>query len=199
MKRVVAVAVLMSMVPAVSLVPAAGALLLVRPAVAAPEAAVVPVYDQVGLTALLSGVRTDGTVGASGGLVTLDTGSAYLAARLDAAPSSQVLAAPYQPGALARTVVGQVNGGAGSAVLEVPEADSSVYLKAMDRKRWAFALVGVAAARVGAETRIALAGAAPVPWLLDSPNALDAATPLPGTAYKVEIARALIPRALASL
>ena len=33
--------------------------------------------------------------------------------------------------------------------LDVPEVDSSVYLKAMDRKRWAFALVGVAAARVG--------------------------------------------------
>jgi xanthine dehydrogenase YagS FAD-binding subunit len=83
--------------------------------------------------------------------------------------------------------------------LDVPEAESSVYLKAMDRKRWAFALVGVAAARAGGETRIALSGAAPVPWLLDSPEALDSATPLPGTAYKVEIARALIPRALASL
>ena len=81
----------------------------------------------------------------------------------------------------------------------MPEAESSVYLKAMDRKRWAFALVGVAAARVGGETRIALSGAAPVPWLLESPAALEAATPLPGTAYKVEIARALIPRALASL
>ena len=45
--------------------------------------------------------------------------------------------------------------------LDVPEAESSVYLKAMDRKRWAFALVGVAAARVGGETRIALSGAAP--------------------------------------
>jgi len=83
--------------------------------------------------------------------------------------------------------------------LDVPEVESSVYLKAMDRKRWAFALVGVAAARVGGETRIALSGAAPVPWLLDSPDALKAATPLPGTAYKVEIARALIPRALARL
>ena len=44
----------------------------------------------------------------------------------------------------------------------------------MDRQRWAFALVGVAAARVGDETRIALAGAAPIPWLLDSPEALEA-------------------------
>ena len=83
--------------------------------------------------------------------------------------------------------------------LEVPETDSSVYLKAMDRKRWAFALVGVAAARTAGVTRIALAGAAPIPWLLESPEALDTATPLPGTAYKVEIARALIPRALAGL
>jgi len=81
----------------------------------------------------------------------------------------------------------------------VPEAEASVYLKAMDRKRWAFALVGVAAARVGGETRVALAGAAPVPWLLESPQALEQATPLPGTAYKVDIARTLVARALASL
>ena len=80
--------------------------------------------------------------------------------------------------------------------LDVPDVDSSVYLKAMDRKRWSFALVGVAAARVGGQTRIALSGAAPIPWLLES---LDAATPLPGTAYKVEIARALVDRALAAL
>lgn len=83
--------------------------------------------------------------------------------------------------------------------LEVPPVEASAYLKAMDRKRWAFALVGVAAARVGGETRIALAGAAPIPWLLDSADALESATPLPGTEYKVEIARALIPRALATL
>ena len=83
--------------------------------------------------------------------------------------------------------------------LELPEVESSVYLKAMDRRRWAFALVGVAAARVGGETRIALAGAAPVPWLLDSPEALDQATPLPGTAYKLEIARALVRRAVGAL
>ncbi len=83
--------------------------------------------------------------------------------------------------------------------LEVPRPDASVYLKAMDRRRWAFPLVGVAVSRRGAETRIALAGAAPVPWLLTSPDALDEATPLPGTAYKVEIARALVRRALGSV
>ena len=76
---------------------------------------------------------------------------------------------------------------------------SSTYLKAMDRQRWAFALVGVAAARVGDETRIALAGAAPIPWLLDSPQALETATPLDGTAYKVELARTLVRRALEAL
>jgi xanthine dehydrogenase YagS FAD-binding subunit len=83
--------------------------------------------------------------------------------------------------------------------LELPQVESSVYLKAMDRQRWAFALVGVAAARVGAETRIALAGAGPIPWLLRSPDALERSTPLPGTAYKVEIARTLVRRAVEEL
>ena len=81
--------------------------------------------------------------------------------------------------------------------LEVPAADASVYLKAMDRKRFGFPLVGVAAARLGGTTRVALAGAAPVPWLLE--GALDEATPLPGTAYKVEVAQALLSRALATI
>ena len=81
--------------------------------------------------------------------------------------------------------------------LDVPPAEASVYLKAMDRKRWAFPLVGVAAARAGGETRVALAGVAPVPWLLE--GTLEDATPLPGTAYKVEIAAALLKRALATI
>jgi xanthine dehydrogenase YagS FAD-binding subunit len=83
--------------------------------------------------------------------------------------------------------------------LEVPTPDTSVYLKAMDRRKWAFPLVGVAAARTGSEVRIALAGVAPIPWPLSSIDALDDATPLPGTAYKVEIARALVRRALAAI
>jgi xanthine dehydrogenase YagS FAD-binding subunit len=81
--------------------------------------------------------------------------------------------------------------------LDVPAADASVYLKAMDRKRWSFPLVGVAAARHGGETAVALAGVAPVPWSLEGD--VDAATPLPGTAYKVEIARALVRRARAAV
>ena len=83
--------------------------------------------------------------------------------------------------------------------LELPPVDASVYLKAMDRRRWAFPQVGVAAARTAGETRIALAGVAPVPWLLDGPEALDVATPLPRTAWKVDVARALVRRAVESV
>ena len=87
----------------------------------------------------------------------------------------------------------------GELILEVnvPEADSSVYLKAMERKRWAFPMVGVAAARTGGVTRVALAGVAPIPWLLTGD--VGEATPLPRNAYKVDVARALVKRAEAAL
>jgi xanthine dehydrogenase YagS FAD-binding subunit len=81
--------------------------------------------------------------------------------------------------------------------LDVPEPESSIYLKAMERKRWAFPLVGVAASRSGGATRVALAGVAPIPWLLQ--GGLDGATPLPRNAYKVDIAKALVQRAKAAL
>jgi len=80
--------------------------------------------------------------------------------------------------------------------LEVPQPEASTYVKAMGRNRFSFALVGVAAVRNDGETRLALAGVAPVPWLLDGPDELDRATPLPGTAYKVDLARPLVRRAL---
>jgi xanthine dehydrogenase YagS FAD-binding subunit len=83
--------------------------------------------------------------------------------------------------------------------LEIPVPDASTYLKAMDRKAFSFPLVGVAAARFGAETRLALSGVAPIPWRLDSAGELEAATPLPGTAYKLELASALISRAAAEV
>jgi xanthine dehydrogenase YagS FAD-binding subunit len=83
--------------------------------------------------------------------------------------------------------------------LDVPRPEASVYLKAMDRSRYAFALVGVAAARFADGISLALAGVAPIPWALPSPEALEQATPLPGTAYKVELARVLVRRALAAL
>ena len=80
--------------------------------------------------------------------------------------------------------------------LDVPRPEASTYLKAMDRARWAFPIVGVAAARFADGVKLALAGVAPIPWRLDSEADLDRATPLPGTAYKVELARPLIRRAL---
>ncbi|HZT16754.1 MAG TPA: FAD binding domain-containing protein [Gaiellaceae bacterium] len=82
--------------------------------------------------------------------------------------------------------------------IDVPAPERSVYLKAMDRARWSFPLVGVAAARTGGETRVALAGVAPVPWLLAGGD-VDGATPLPRNAWKVDVARALVRRALAAV
>jgi xanthine dehydrogenase YagS FAD-binding subunit len=89
----------------------------------------------------------------------------------------------------------------GELILEVElsPVDASVYLKAMDRKRWSFPQVGVAAARVGDRTRIALAGVAPIPWLIGGIEDLDEATPLPRTEWKVPLAQALVRRALAQL
>jgi xanthine dehydrogenase YagS FAD-binding subunit len=83
--------------------------------------------------------------------------------------------------------------------LEVSTPEASTYLKAMDRRKWAFPIVGVAAARFADGTRIALAGVAPIPWQLQSVVDLDSATSLPGTAYKVDIARTLVRRALGKL
>ena len=80
--------------------------------------------------------------------------------------------------------------------LDVPRPEASTYLKAMDRRQFSFAIVGVAAARFDDGLRLALAGVAPIPWALESPDALEEATPLPGTAYKVEVARTLVRRAV---
>jgi xanthine dehydrogenase YagS FAD-binding subunit len=81
--------------------------------------------------------------------------------------------------------------------LDVPRPDASTYLKAMERKRWAFPIVGVAAARTDGVARVALAGVAPIPWLLE--GGLDEATPLPRNAYKLDVAKALVQRAEAAL
>jgi xanthine dehydrogenase YagS FAD-binding subunit len=80
--------------------------------------------------------------------------------------------------------------------VEYERPEASTYLKAMDRARFSFPLVGVAAARYSGEVRLVLSGVAPIPWALRSPAELDDATPLPGTAYKVELARVLVRRAL---
>ena len=84
--------------------------------------------------------------------------------------------------------------------IELPPVEKSGYLKAMDRKRWAFPQVGVAVARhADGSTRIALAGVAPIPWRIESVEDLESATPLPRTEWKVPLARALVRRALAAL
>ena len=84
--------------------------------------------------------------------------------------------------------------------VELPAVEASVYLKAMDRKRWSFPQVGVAAARhADGSTRVALAGVAPIPWRIASVDDLDKATPLPRTQWKVPLAQALVRRALAAL
>jgi xanthine dehydrogenase YagS FAD-binding subunit len=106
-----------------------------------------------------------------------------------------------------------------------PEGTRSTYLKAMDRKVWAFALVGVAAAlrlegRRIVHARVTLGGVATVPWraraaesLLRGADvdadgalferaaavALEGATPLAHNAYKLPIARTLVRRALTAL
>jgi xanthine dehydrogenase YagS FAD-binding subunit len=80
--------------------------------------------------------------------------------------------------------------------LEYEQPLASTYLKAMDRRRYAFAIVGVAAARYQTGTKLVLAGVAPVPWTLENERELQLATPLPGNAYKLDIAKTLVRRAL---
>jgi xanthine dehydrogenase YagS FAD-binding subunit len=105
----------------------------------------------------------------------------------------------------------------------LPPDTRSLYLKAMDRKVWAFALVGVAArlrmeGESIAEARLVLSGVAPIPWRLRAAEqmlvgqradeaifarvaevALTQAHPLEHNGYKVPLAQSLIRRALSSL
>jgi xanthine dehydrogenase YagS FAD-binding subunit len=102
-------------------------------------------------------------------------------------------------------------------------AAPSTYLKAMDRKVWAFALVSVAAVIVWDDrridgARIVLGGVAPVPWRAEPAErvlcgseataevisqaaeaALDGARPLAHNGYKLALAKALVRRALTEL
>jgi xanthine dehydrogenase YagS FAD-binding subunit len=102
----------------------------------------------------------------------------------------------------------------------LPEGSRSAYVKAMDRKVWAFALVAVAAAirldgRRIADARLVLGGVAPIPWRVSAAEqillgaevsaglfaraaemALSGAEPLRHNAYKMALVNALIQRAL---
>ena len=108
--------------------------------------------------------------------------------------------------------------------VEIPAiAARSTYLKAMERKVWTFALVGVAAvmrssgARVE-HVRIVLTGVAPIPWrakaaedgllgkelsetlLIDAADAaLQGAAPLAHNAYKIPLLKTLVRRALVGI
>lgn len=110
--------------------------------------------------------------------------------------------------------------------LEIPAlpADArSTYFKAMDRKVWAFALVGVAAVvqmdqgKI-ADARLVLTGVAPIPWRTTAAEqaligaeanpalfaqaadlALQDAAPLRHNQYKVPLAKRLVQRALTTL
>lgn len=109
------------LVGTVALTPALTFLTALRPV----EASTAEPFGAFGLTVTSAAIRTAGNVGASGGLVTLGTGTGFTAARLDAAPSSYALATPVEPGPVIRSLVGTVNTQAGDAVLTVPEAESA--------------------------------------------------------------------------
>jgi xanthine dehydrogenase YagS FAD-binding subunit len=99
----------------------------------------------------------------------------------------------------------------------------STYLKVMDRKVWAFALVGVAAAlrmegQKIVDARLVLSGVAPIPWRAQAAEqvligadvdgelfahaadiALVDAQPLAHNRYKVPLAKTLVRQALTTL
>jgi xanthine dehydrogenase YagS FAD-binding subunit len=109
--------------------------------------------------------------------------------------------------------------------LHIPPRDGArcTYLKAMERKIWAFALVGVAAVirRDGAQidhARLVLGGVAPIPWRAEAAEqvllgseptaeviahaaeiALADAQPLTNNSYKIPLAKALVRRALSEV
>ena len=104
-----------------------------------------------------------------------------------------------------------------------PEETRSLYLKAMDRKTWAFALAGVAcvlrlSGRKIAHARIVLSGVAPIAWRMAAAErellgveagddrfaaaaeaAVQEARPLRHNGYKVPLTKALLLRALRTL
>ncbi len=104
-----------------------------------------------------------------------------------------------------------------------PRHSRSTYLKAMDRKVWAFALAGVGA-RIAmdgeriTDARLVLGGVAPIPWRVPDAEALligttaapelfervadaavEGATPLANNGYKIPLVKTLIRRALAAV
>jgi len=110
--------------------------------------------------------------------------------------------------------------------LEIPKPPAgtrSTYFKAMDRKVWSFALVGVAAmvqvtAGKVADARLVLSGVAPIPWRVKAAEqaligaklenvelervaatVIAGAEPLHHNQYKIALAQRLVQRALTTL
>ncbi len=84
--------------------------------------------------------------------------------------------------------------------LELPPCDASVYLKAMDRKRFGFPLVGVAAVRRGETTRLAALQVAAFSTVGFSRARSTPRRRFRATPYKLRsIARALVTQALATI
>jgi xanthine dehydrogenase YagS FAD-binding subunit len=105
----------------------------------------------------------------------------------------------------------------------LPTGTRTIYIKAMERKIWAFALVGVAAVvRLAGQhiedVRLVLSGVAPIPWRAvaaeqelrgaevskeriarAAEKALETAEPLQYNTYKVPLAKSLMRRALSAL
>lgn len=105
---------------AVALVPVAVALAFVRPV----DAATQPV-GRFGLTFAATAISLGGDVGAGGGLAMLDAAAPAVVGRLDSGPSAATSAAVVEPGTLARTGAGQVNGAAGTQMLDLPLATAA--------------------------------------------------------------------------
>jgi xanthine dehydrogenase YagS FAD-binding subunit len=140
-------------------------------------------------------------------------------------PLAQFFALPA-PERRTETVIGRDELLLSVRIPPLPDGTRSTYLKAMDRKVWAFALVGVAAvARVGGQTgrrledaRLTLSGVAPIPWrAVDAEQevigadasaelftraaemALVGAELLDHNAYKLPLVKTLIRRALKNI
>ena len=77
--------------------------------------------------------------------------------------------------------------------------DASAYERAGERAAWSFALVGVAAARTGAEVRLCAIGVTNEPRLLDPSDPLRGLDGLPQTGWKRDLLRELCRRALAAV
>jgi xanthine dehydrogenase YagS FAD-binding subunit len=110
-----------------------------------------------------------------------------------------------------------------TSFMPLPADTHTVFLKAMDRKVWAFARLAAAVAvrldsRRVADAHLILGGVAPIPWRASAGErellgaevstepfaraaeaALSDAEPLQHTAYKRSLAKALIRRALTTL